>query len=248
MISGEAEGTSIALNGELVIGRSMPELDALAADTELSRVHARLWRTADGGLMIEDLGSRNGTYVNGARIGRPETLNPGDEVRAGRTTMELVEAGEQAPTYDALVEPEPEEPQPRHAWRPATIAAVAAGCLIAGGAIGAAVTHERRGPTTRDTLVMTRTVRTGSPRPQLAAPAKPVVLPAQASVTHAAGQGAFVRAYCGRGATASHGVCACAYDELIRGESYAELAAQVAAARGRVPQAVASAARTCGAG
>ena len=250
--AGEAEGARISLNGELVIGRSVAELPGLVTDTEISRVHARVWRTPDDSLMIEDLGSRNGTFVNGARIEGPAPLEPGDQVRTGRTTMELVEGDAAAvPTYDALVEPEPEpEPDQGEARaqrsrfaRPAIVLAA----LLAGGGIGALVAHERRGATKTEALVITHRVQTPAPRPRLVPPPRPVVLPPQTATGTDPGRAVFVRAFCSRGATASHGLCACAYDELTRREPYAELVTQLASARGRIPAAVESAARACGA-
>src|SRR5436309_13169010 len=65
VMSGDAHGASVELDGELVIGRSSAELTDLRHDTEISRVHARIWRTEGGELMLEDLGSRNGTVLNG---------------------------------------------------------------------------------------------------------------------------------------------------------------------------------------
>jgi hypothetical protein len=41
-------------------------------------------------LTVEDLGSTNGTYVNGSRIGGPRVLEPGDRVEVGGTTLEVV--------------------------------------------------------------------------------------------------------------------------------------------------------------
>jgi pSer/pThr/pTyr-binding forkhead associated (FHA) protein len=254
--AGEAAGESVVLNGELVIGRSPPELASLARDTEVSRVHARLWRDADGTLMVEDLGSRNGTFLNGARIDDPQPIAPGDELRAGRTTMELGGAG--APTYDALVEHEhepehedPIEPRPRdraHVLWPA----VAVAALLAGGGIGAAVAVALGGSrgktrTKTDTLVITREVTRPAPRPRLAAPAGAVQL---APVPGTVARSQFVRAFCGSGSTASHGMCACTYDELTRREPYAQLVAQTSSssAARRVAPEIASAARACGAG
>jgi hypothetical protein len=251
---GEAAGESVVLNGELVIGRSTPELASLARDTEISRVHARVWRDADGMLMVEDLGSRNGTFLNGARIADPQPIEPGDELRTGRTTMEV--AGGGAPTYDALVEHQPEhedpiEPRPRD--RPHLLwPAVAVAALLAGGGIGAAVAltvggSREKTRTKTDTLVITREVTRPAPRPRLAAPARAVQL---APVPGTVARGQFVRAFCGSGATASHGMCACTYDELTRREPYAQLVAQMSSssAERRVAPEIASAARACGAG
>ena len=48
----------------------------------VSRHHARIWRAADGQFWIEDLGSRNGTFVNGARVDKA-WLTPGAAVALG---------------------------------------------------------------------------------------------------------------------------------------------------------------------
>src|SRR5436309_3376374 len=79
--SGPASGAVLALGPEpLVLGREdVPDsvASAFAADDQLSRQHARIWD--DGGrLTIEDLGSSNGTFVNGTRITAPTPLQPGD--------------------------------------------------------------------------------------------------------------------------------------------------------------------------
>lgn len=55
-------------------------------DTEVSRNHAKLVRSEDGGHRIEDNGSSNGTFVNSLRIDR-KVLQSGDRVQVGRTLM-----------------------------------------------------------------------------------------------------------------------------------------------------------------
>ncbi len=71
----------------LVIGRSSAS-DLLVADRYLSRRHARLYREGDG-LVIEDLGTRNGTFVNGVRVTRPVPVGPGDEIRLSGSRLVL---------------------------------------------------------------------------------------------------------------------------------------------------------------
>jgi Nif-specific regulatory protein len=65
-----------------VLGRSS-DCSIQFLDTELSRQHAEVSRREDGRWIAADLGSRNGTYVNGARIDGPRVLADGDELRIG---------------------------------------------------------------------------------------------------------------------------------------------------------------------
>ncbi len=66
----------------LIIGRD-PMSDITINDPEISRQHARLSRTDDG-FQIEDLGSTNGTFVNGQRLGsEPFALQPGQAINMG---------------------------------------------------------------------------------------------------------------------------------------------------------------------
>src|SRR4051794_9452200 len=92
VVAGAAAGSSIALAQELVIGRSTPGPGSLGGDGDISPVHARIYRDASRGLMVEDLGSTNGTFVNGERIAAATPLRTGDEVRVGQTTL-TVEGG-----------------------------------------------------------------------------------------------------------------------------------------------------------
>ncbi len=72
----------------LTLGRSAQNDIALEADEFASALHARLDPRRDG-VWIEDVGSTNGTFVNGSRLQRPRRLNPGDVVRVGQTDMRL---------------------------------------------------------------------------------------------------------------------------------------------------------------
>jgi ABC-2 type transport system ATP-binding protein len=88
VITGHALGTEIPLDTQVVLGRaSAPPMD-LAQDPEVSRQHARVVRSGDA-LVLEDLGSTNGTYLNGWRIPAPQLLNPGDRIQLGGTVIEL---------------------------------------------------------------------------------------------------------------------------------------------------------------
>lgn len=84
--TGPEAGRRIELELELSIGRQ--DGDLVLEDPEVSRRHAVL-RRSGGSVLVEDLDSTNGTFVNGERIERPITLGPGDQVRVGRTTLEI---------------------------------------------------------------------------------------------------------------------------------------------------------------
>ena len=88
--SGAKAGETIALDGELILGRAEKGAGSLGGDQELSRRHARLSRAPDGSLVIEDLGSTNGTVVNGSRISGPTALKPGDAIEVGDTKLETL--------------------------------------------------------------------------------------------------------------------------------------------------------------
>jgi pSer/pThr/pTyr-binding forkhead associated (FHA) protein len=94
---GFAPGELLAVEGELLIGRAA-SVDAgrLGDDPELSRRHATVARGPGGELTIEDLGSANGTFVNGERVSEPRVLVAGDVVRLGQTQL-AVEAGSEVP-------------------------------------------------------------------------------------------------------------------------------------------------------
>ncbi len=70
--------------GPLVLGR-LPECDVVLNDPNVSRRHAEFRRTADG-VVVTDLGSTNGTRVNGVPV-REQPLESGDEVTVGSTTL-----------------------------------------------------------------------------------------------------------------------------------------------------------------
>jgi DNA-binding winged helix-turn-helix (wHTH) protein len=78
----------IALSeGENVLGRGVDSLVWIDAQS-VSRRHARLV-IASGLATLEDLGSKNGTFVNGIRLSSPVALRDGDEVRVGSVPMTL---------------------------------------------------------------------------------------------------------------------------------------------------------------
>ena len=82
MRSGPTPGRTFPLEGDqLTIGRESSNGIAIN-DAEISRKHSRL--TFQGGkYVLEDLGSTNGTFVNGQRLAGPVVLKPGDVVSLG---------------------------------------------------------------------------------------------------------------------------------------------------------------------
>ena len=87
VVAGRALGMSILLDDELLIGRHADGAGRLADDEEISRSHARISLDRSGFCAIEDLGSTNGTFVNGLRIAGPQTLSVGDTIELGGTTL-----------------------------------------------------------------------------------------------------------------------------------------------------------------
>ncbi|HEY6397356.1 MAG TPA: FHA domain-containing serine/threonine-protein kinase, partial [Solirubrobacteraceae bacterium] len=107
--AGAALGRRLTVSDELVIGRGASGLGRLSDDPGLSRRHVRVARGASGQLTIEDLGSANGTFVNGERVRGPQVLEVGDTVRIGSTTLRLTDVG-QAPISPAAAVPPPAAP------------------------------------------------------------------------------------------------------------------------------------------
>lgn len=100
VVAGPGTGKVLDLEGELELGREVDGQGMLAGDELASRRHARIRRGAGGEVVVEDLGSTNGTFVNGVRIDGPRTLRAGDVVRVGETSLEL-RGSPDAPVRDA---------------------------------------------------------------------------------------------------------------------------------------------------
>ncbi len=85
LLSDNQPMTAFSLEGETSIGRSS-SCTLHMLDTHFSRRHAVV-RETDNGLWLEDLNSRNGTYVNGTPIGQPVRLHDGDSFQVGCHTF-----------------------------------------------------------------------------------------------------------------------------------------------------------------
>lgn len=83
------EGAKIVVPGPepLVVGRTWPA-DIVVDDPSVSRTHARFFVAPDGGVVFEDMGSTNGTRLNGMPVPRGR-IAPGDEVRVGDVSVAL---------------------------------------------------------------------------------------------------------------------------------------------------------------
>jgi pSer/pThr/pTyr-binding forkhead associated (FHA) protein len=94
-ISGKYQGGEypLAEGQEIVIGRSS-ELDMVLVEEMVSRKHARI-ALSDGTISIEDLGSTNGTFVNGEKV-QQGTLREGDRVLIGTNILKVVAAPQDA--------------------------------------------------------------------------------------------------------------------------------------------------------
>ena len=82
------EGELVPVDGEVTVGRGGGCARVIADDQYASTVHARVYRSGRD-LVVEDLGSRNGTYVNGERIDGPVRLRRNDRVQFGQTVCDV---------------------------------------------------------------------------------------------------------------------------------------------------------------
>jgi hypothetical protein len=81
------QGREFEVNDVVVLGRS-DETDVVLDDPYASEFHMRLV-SQENGIMLHDLGSTNGTYVNGRRVSAPTELKRGDTIQVGKTVMEI---------------------------------------------------------------------------------------------------------------------------------------------------------------
>ena len=81
-------GSTITVDSATVVGRDAGSGITLDGDDFASSRHASIEPRADG-VWVEDLGSTNGTFVNGERITRRTLVRAGDAVRIGQTELQL---------------------------------------------------------------------------------------------------------------------------------------------------------------
>ena len=109
---GQGDSFTTDLDGELVVVGRSSEADLQVDDKYLSRQHAKLI-FRDGGWWVEDLGSRNGTKLNGASVEEATLLAPGDELRMCQSSI-IFDADE------ALAQPKIDRMEPQTRFLSAT--------------------------------------------------------------------------------------------------------------------------------
>lgn len=87
IVEGPRAGDRLALEGPVVLGRE-PGLPHALDDDQVSRHHARV-TPSGASARVEDLGSLNGTYLNGSPLETAATVNAGDRIRIGLTVFEV---------------------------------------------------------------------------------------------------------------------------------------------------------------
>ena len=128
VVSGPGAGQVFEVGDGAVIGRD-EGLD-LGGDPELSRRHARIASGPSGELLVEDLGSTNGTLVNGHRISAPTPVRAGDRIELGGTVLEVVGDVAGAGAQATRAAPVPQQQAPR---RPGTTPAPAGAAPLPSG-------------------------------------------------------------------------------------------------------------------
>ena len=78
---GPLKGQRWPVSQTIVLGREST-CDVVVSDRQISRYHARLTPTPEG-VILEDLGSKNGTYLRGQAVTSPTPLTDGDQIRIG---------------------------------------------------------------------------------------------------------------------------------------------------------------------
>jgi hypothetical protein len=86
MLAGPEAGREYQLSKEITLVGRDESCDVVVAEVEVSRQHARITHTPRG-YMLEDLGSTNGTYVDGERVTAPHLLQAGDRISLSETVV-----------------------------------------------------------------------------------------------------------------------------------------------------------------
>ncbi|HEY0631905.1 MAG TPA: FHA domain-containing protein [Thermoleophilaceae bacterium] len=268
VVAGNASGSSIPLEQELVIGRSTPGLGSLGGDSEISRVHARVHHDPSGQLTVEDLGSTNGTFVNGNRISAPTPLRPGDQLRFGQTTLTVEGgAGEAATAVGQPIPPAIAAPPPAAAALPPTqplppaqpprggaskapwialAAVVLIALIVAGLAIGGVFSSNDKNKTASTTTTPAPVTSPATPPPATSAMPVP---PQQSTPSGKGYPPGFVSKLiqgCAKGGKLTPSQCQCWFTKLKNAYTFPQLVGVIKKARsGSIPPKAVSLLRTC---
>ena len=111
--AGEGEGLAVRVEGERFMVGSSRECRLIVHDDDVDATHALFAIDEAGDVEVQDLRTRQGTYVNGERIQGATAVRDGDEIKIGGTvlTASTTEPA-QEPAVEVAVPPEPEAPQP----------------------------------------------------------------------------------------------------------------------------------------
>ncbi|MEX0702823.1 MAG: GAF domain-containing protein [Planctomycetales bacterium] len=104
ILKGARAGQQCELNGEEVVVGRLADCDIVLPDETVSRQHARFSRGPDG-WYVEDLQSRNGTFVNGNRVDRPTRLRSHDCIMLYDLPLRYWETSPEAPSRTRPAEP-----------------------------------------------------------------------------------------------------------------------------------------------
>ena len=126
MRSGPVPGKTFPIDKEeAIVGRDLAN-DIVISDPEVSRRHARFY-IRDENVFVEDMGSTNGTFLNGERIASPQQLRSGDVITFGESVVMVFEkitqvpdATEATPPVESFSEPVYPPPPPQPHFEPET--------------------------------------------------------------------------------------------------------------------------------
>jgi len=128
-VSGSTFGKVFPVRPVMTVGRSQ-DCDICIPSEEISRHHARLHLTPDG-VMVEDTGSANGTYVNDQRVVGQTQLKPGGELRMDVVRFQLVAPGKEESAPTVLTPPPAAKSSLAWLWIVGALALIAAGVWYA---------------------------------------------------------------------------------------------------------------------
>jgi predicted component of type VI protein secretion system len=110
MRSGPVPGKTFPLKDESSLGRDLAN-DIVISDAEVSRRHARFYMREEN-VYIEDLGSTNGSFLNGERIATPQQLRKGDVITFGESVVMVFEKITQDADVTLITPPVTHAPEP----------------------------------------------------------------------------------------------------------------------------------------